>query len=207
LVTLAGAVVNVEIKNVPTETGYDPSQRIAIDVATILARTAVSARTSVSARTAVSARTNALARMTVAARMASARTMKPELGPTDVVVSSFSPDTLAAVGDADRVAARLPDRDWAAGGAAPLGLLVHPAWDALSALEAATGLRCAALHPHHSQVTAELVRRAHGLGVAVITWTVNDPGELDAVVEAGVDAVITDRVAETLSHLGRPAPN
>jgi glycerophosphoryl diester phosphodiesterase len=56
-------------------------------------------------------------------------------------------------------------------------------------------------------VTTELVRRAHGLGVAVVTWTVNDPGDLDAVVEAGVDAVITDRVAETLAHLGRPAPN
>jgi glycerophosphoryl diester phosphodiesterase len=52
-------------------------------------------------------------------------------------------------------------------------------------------------------VSAELVGRAHDSGLAVITWTVNLPGDLDAMVEAGVDVVITDEVANTLAHLGR----
>ncbi len=60
-----------------------------------------------------------------------------------------------------------------------------------------------ALNPHHSQVTADLVERCHGLGMAVVTWTVNLPAELDAVVGAGVDAVVTDQVERTLLRLGR----
>ncbi len=39
--------------------------------------------------------------------------------------------------------------------------------------------------------------------MAIVTWTVNDPDDLDAVVAAGVDVVITDRVTDTLAHLGR----
>jgi glycerophosphoryl diester phosphodiesterase len=53
-------------------------------------------------------------------------------------------------------------------------------------------------------VTTELVDRAHTRGLAVVTWTVNTPAEIDAVVIAGVDVVITDSVAATLAHLGRP---
>jgi glycerophosphoryl diester phosphodiesterase len=82
-------------------------------------------------------------------------------------------------------------------------LLVHPALDALAALDTAETLGCVALHPHHSQVDAALVERAHGRGLAVATWTVNSPEEIDAVVDAGVDVVITDSVADTLAHLGR----
>jgi glycerophosphoryl diester phosphodiesterase len=80
---------------------------------------------------------------------------------------------------------------------------VHPSFDALSALDTAAALGCAALHPHHSQVSAELVQRAHALDVAIVTWTVNDAGDLETVVEAGVDVVITDYVADILAHLGR----
>jgi hypothetical protein len=32
---------------------------------------------------------------------------------------------------------------------------------------------------------------------------VNTPDELDGVVDAGADVVITDSVADTLAHLGR----
>jgi glycerophosphoryl diester phosphodiesterase len=110
-------------------------------------------------------------------------------GPRLVVVSSFSPATVQAM--------RL---------AAPhvaLGLLVHPALDADGGLEVAAGLGCAALHPHLSQVTGALVAKAHGLGMAVVTWTVNAPEELAAVLAAGVDALITDHVADVRGHLGR----
>jgi len=155
LVACSAAIVNVEIKNVPTDPGYDPANLVSAGVASVLAR----------------------------ARAAT------DPWPSHVVVSSFWPDTLAPVGRA------------ATGDA--LGLLVHPAFDPLSALETASDLACAALHPHHSHVNAELVGRAHELGIAVVTWTVNEPDDLDAVVEAGVDAVITDDVMNTLAHLGR----
>ncbi len=149
-----GSVVNVEIKNAPTEASYDPAQRVSAAVAAVLAR-GKDGRAPWPAR---------------------------------VIVSSFWPDALAAVGQAQPVA---------------LGLLVHPALDALAALHTAETLGCVALHPHHSQVDAALVERAHGRGLAVATWTVNSPEEIDAVVDAGVDVVITDSVADTLAHLGR----
>jgi glycerophosphoryl diester phosphodiesterase len=157
LAACVGAVVNVEIKNVPGDPGYDADNRVSADVAAVVADV-LGASPSPPTR-------------------------------THVMVSSFWPDTLAAVRRADD--------------AVPLGLLVHPALDALSMLDTCVGLGCVAFNPHHSQVVAELVGRAHALDVAVVTWTVNSRDELDRVVDAGVDAVITDSVADTLAHLGR----
>lgn len=169
LATCAGAVVNVEIKNAPTEPGYEASQQVATDVADFLAALGTG----------------------------------PDPRPAAVIVSSFWPDSLGAVRAADEFAGRDDSVPGATAlGATALGLLVHPAFDALAALDRAVGLGCAALHPHHSQVSPDLVERAHGLDVAVVTWTVNSPADLDAVVGAGADAVITDSVAETLAHLG-----
>jgi glycerophosphoryl diester phosphodiesterase len=151
-----GAAVNVEIKNVPTDPGYDPEHAVSVAVARCLR---------------------------------GAGDGGP--WPDRVVVSSFWPETLAALrGGGSAVDA------WAT------GLLVHPALDAESALEQARELGCAALHPFHRQVDAALVGRAHDAGMAVVTWTVNEPADLDVVVGAGVDAVITDVVADTLAHLG-----
>ena len=45
---------------------------------------------------------------------------------------------------------------------------------------------------HHSLVTTSSVRAAHARGAAVVTWTVDDPSILARVVEAGVDAVVTN---------------
>jgi glycerophosphoryl diester phosphodiesterase len=38
-----------------------------------------------------------------------------------------------------------------------------------------------------------LIARAHMLGVRVITWTVNEPGRMHRLLDAGVDGIITDR--------------
>ncbi|MGL5816905.1 MAG: esterase-like activity of phytase family protein [Phycicoccus sp.] len=56
---------------------------------------------------------------------------------------------------------------------------------------------------------ADLVRRAHERGLTVIPWTVNDPATLEALVDAGVDGVITDYpnvLREVLRTRGMPLP-
>ena len=52
--------------------------------------------------------------------------------------------------------------------------------------------RTTALSLHHSVVTARAVERAHRHGAAVIAWTVDDRTELARVVDAGVDAVVSN---------------
>ncbi len=112
-----------------------------------------------------------------------------ERWPAHVIVSSFWPDSLAAV----RAAA--PD--------VATGLLVHPSLDAGQAAERAAELGCVALHPFHSQATPGLVDLVHGRGMGVVVWTVNEPEDLSAAVDAGVDVVISDRVTLALEVLGR----
>jgi glycerophosphoryl diester phosphodiesterase len=47
------------------------------------------------------------------------------------------------------------------------------------------------------------VRRAHALGNAVHVWTVDEPDDVGRCLDAGVDAIITNRPAEVLALLGR----
>ena len=41
-------------------------------------------------------------------------------------------------------------------------------------------------------MTADSVTEAHGLGLKVIPWTVNTAAEMAALVDLGVDGLITD---------------
>jgi glycerophosphoryl diester phosphodiesterase len=45
---------------------------------------------------------------------------------------------------------------------------------------------------HHWVVSRAAVERAHGCGAAVFAWTVDDEADLQRVVDAGVDGVITN---------------
>ena len=53
-----------------------------------------------------------------------------------------------------------------------------------------------------TSVTPELVARAHSTGLAVNVWTVNAPDDLRAMVDLGVDTVITDRLRAALAAAG-----
>jgi glycerophosphoryl diester phosphodiesterase len=110
-------------------------------------------------------------------------------GPAHVLVSSFWPATLAAVRTA--------------GPEIATGLLVHPSLDVDQAVGQAAALGCAALHPFHARVRPGLVDLVHGMDMGVVVWTVNEADDLAAAAAAGVDVVISDRVADALSAVGR----
>ena len=44
----------------------------------------------------------------------------------------------------------------------------------------------------HRLVTAASVAKCHAVGLPVLTWTVDGPDDLERVVLAGVDGVITN---------------
>jgi glycerophosphoryl diester phosphodiesterase len=104
------------------------------------------------------------------------------------VVFSFSASTIAAL-----VSARTE---------APLGLLVVPVLDTVAAVEDAVALGCSALHLFHLQVSLQLVEKIHDVGMAVVAWTVNGPERSAAMLDAGIDAIISDDVPGSLHVMG-----
>lgn len=63
-----------------------------------------------------------------------------------------------------------------------------------------------ALHPHHSTVMPELNAAAHDAGLAVTTWTCNDPDRIRWLADIGTDGVITDDVVAARAALDGTAP-
>jgi glycerophosphoryl diester phosphodiesterase len=62
-------------------------------------------------------------------------------------------------------------------------------------------------NPPHERVSAEIVSAMHARGTAVSTWTVDSDAEIRRVLDAGVDAVITNRIGSLVSLLaGAEAP-
>jgi len=47
--------------------------------------------------------------------------------------------------------------------------------------------------PHFRNLTAERIAEAHALGLRVYPWTVDDPADMNAMIELGVDGITTDR--------------
>lgn len=47
------------------------------------------------------------------------------------------------------------------------------------------------------------VQRVQRTGRRVYVWTVDEPSDIDLAIEIGVDAIITNRPADVLAHLGR----
>lgn len=46
--------------------------------------------------------------------------------------------------------------------------------------------------PYFKDVTSELVKEAHSLNLLVCTWTVNEIKDMENMIDAGVDGIITD---------------
>lgn len=103
------------------------------------------------------------------------------------IVSSFN---LKAI---ERVRAAEP--------AVATGYLTLPIWDQRACLAQVRAGGHRALHPQHLAVNAELCRAARDEGVAVNTWTVDDPDRMLWLAEAGVDAIITNRPEVGLAAL------
>jgi glycerophosphoryl diester phosphodiesterase len=68
-----------------------------------------------------------------------------------------------------------------------------------------------ALHPYHSSVDANYVQWARQKGYRVHTWTVDDGEEMERLIQAGTDLIITNRpdllrqVLNDAPETGRPA--
>jgi glycerophosphoryl diester phosphodiesterase len=109
-----------------------------------------------------------------------------EAGWTDrVIVSSFQVSTLRAVQAAD--------------GRVALGALWPVVADVAAGLAQAVEEGWRAVHPFVTSVGPDLVEQAQAAGLAVNVWTVNNPHDLAALTELGVDGIITDRLADAVS--------
>jgi glycerophosphoryl diester phosphodiesterase len=63
--------------------------------------------------------------------------------------------------------------------------------------------------PHHAALTEAQINEAHGLGLTVLPWTVNDAAEMRRLLRAGADGLITDRpdiARGVLAQEGFPLP-
>ncbi|MGO9963662.1 MAG: glycerophosphodiester phosphodiesterase [Acidimicrobiales bacterium] len=85
-------------------------------------------------------------------------------------------------------------------------LLVDLDKDPMEALVTAQQHGHGGLHPFFAGVDTALVSAAKRGGVAIRTWTVDDPARVAALAGLGVDAVITNDVAAALRALGRSGP-
>ena len=63
--------------------------------------------------------------------------------------------------------------------------------------------------PAYTELTPALVKEAHGLGLLVLPWTVNERGDMARLMEWGVDGLITDDPAilrDVMSERGMQLP-
>ena len=46
--------------------------------------------------------------------------------------------------------------------------------------------------PYFKDLTSELLKEAHALGLLVCTWTVNEIEDIENMIDIGVDGIVTD---------------
>jgi glycerophosphoryl diester phosphodiesterase len=63
--------------------------------------------------------------------------------------------------------------------------------------------------PYYGDLTPALLKEAKALGLAVLPWTVNEPADMDRLIEWGVDGLITDypdRLRDAMAARRLPLP-
>jgi len=75
---------------------------------------------------------------------------------------------------------------------ARLGVLVDPRWPQ-RIFERARGVSAEAINPHFVLATPELIDEAHAEGLKVHVYTVDDPVQMRALLDAGVDGIFTNK--------------
>jgi glycerophosphoryl diester phosphodiesterase len=78
-----------------------------------------------------------------------------------------------------------------------------------SAPRLAAAAKCRVWSPRFRDLTAESLAEAHRLGLRVVPWTANEPADMKALIELGVDGIISDRpdrLREVMREKGLPLP-
>lgn len=57
------------------------------------------------------------------------------------------------------------------------------------------------ISPHYFTLTSSRVEQAHKAGLIVVPWTANKPADWDKLIDAKVDAIITDDPEELIAYL------
>ena len=60
-------------------------------------------------------------------------------------------------------------------------------------VRAAKAIGAHVVSPYYRELMPALVGEAHALGMRVLPWTVNDPSDMEAMLDMGADGIITDR--------------
>jgi len=104
------------------------------------------------------------------------RRLDPELATACLTIESTNMNTLR------------PGPD----GASPwhAGLKLADYENSLPRLARAAG--CSTWSPFWRNVTEPVVAEAHGLGLRVVPWTLNEPADMERMIDLGVDGLITD---------------
>lgn len=122
-----------------------------------------------------------------------------------VCLASFSDARLARIrAEAPGVATSMGQREVAAMvglSRLPPGLGQRGARRLLAAATSAYCLQVPVRYQGLTVVTARLVRLAHALGLGVHVWTVDDPAEMDRLLDLGVDGLVTDVPSVALTVL------
>jgi len=58
-------------------------------------------------------------------------------------------------------------------------------------------------NPYFQLLAPEVVRRHHDAGIGVSVWTVDEPKDIDMVLDAGADAVISNQVARLIAAVSQ----
>jgi glycerophosphoryl diester phosphodiesterase len=144
-----GLLVNVEIKNIPFEAGYDPSGALVAQVLQVITESNWH---------------------------------------DDVIISSFDLATCESVRHYDPGIA--------------VGWLLEFAIDTQDAISRVHDLGLNAVHPFFLRVDEVSMAFAEELGIAVNAWTVNGERDIRAMLDLGVDTIISDNPILALQLLG-----